>query len=114
MSKKLVKKQFIWSGEQNFYPVLPLDATFTPITKANFQIDVNRDKEKNQETIIFEVWTNGSITPKRAIQESSLILAQDFYSLFCSLNELSNFELWWKRESLQLINTSLASFNNVK
>ena len=113
LSKKLTKKQFIWNGEQNFYPVLPLDATFTPISKVNFQIDVNRDREKNQENIIFEIWTNGSITPKRAIQESSLILAQDFYNLFCSLNESSNFELWWKRESSAQKNTFITSFNKI-
>ena len=100
-SKKLAKKQLTWSAEENSYPVLPLDVTFTPVSKVNFQINVNRNSEKNEETIIFEIWTNGSITPKRAIQESCLALAQDFYNLFCNVNELSSLQLWWKRESTE-------------
>ena len=107
-SKKLLKKQLIWSAEETLYPVLSLDVTFTPISKVNFQINVNRNSEKNQETIIFEIWTNGSITPKRAIQESCLILAQDFYNLFCRVNEFSSLQFWWKRESTESKITSLA------
>ena len=95
------KKQLIWDAQDKLHPVLPLDATFTPITKVNFQIDIDRNKERSEETIVFEIWTNGSITPKRAIQESCLALAQDFYNLFCSVNGLSNLHSWWKRESAQ-------------
>ena len=100
-SKKLLKKQLIWGAEENFYPVLPLDVTFTPVSKVNFQINVDRNSEKNEETIIFEIWTNGSITPKRAIQESCLALAQNFYNLFCHVNEFSSLQFWWKRESME-------------
>ena len=99
--RKLSKKQLIWGAEENFYPVLPLDVTFTPVSKVNFQINVNRNSEKNEETIVFEIWTNGSITPKRAIQESCLALAQDFYNLFCRVNEFSSLQFWWKRESVE-------------
>ena len=99
--KKLSKKQLIWGAEENFYPVLPLDVTFTPVSKVNFQINVNRNSEKNEETIVLEIWTNGSITPKRAIQESCLALSQDFYNLFCRVNEFSSLQFWWKRESLE-------------
>ena len=107
-SKKLLKKQLIWSAEETLYPVLSLDVTFTPVSKVNFQINVNRNSEKNEETIIFEIWTNGSITPKRAIQESCLTLAQDFYNLFCRVNEFSSLQFWWKRESTESKITSLA------
>ena len=100
-SKKLSKKQLIWGTEKNFYPVLPLDVTFTPVSKVNFQINVDRNSEKNKEIITFEIWTNGSITPKRAIQESCLYLAQDFYNLFCHVNEFSGLQFWWKRESIE-------------
>ena len=106
-NEKLSRKQLIWSAEDKSHPVLPLDATFTPISKVNFQIDVDRNTEKSEETIILEVWTDGSITPKRAIQESCLALAQDFYSLFSSVNGFSNLRLWWKRESLQFHSTHL-------
>ena len=100
-NERLSRKQLIWGAQDKLHPVLPLDATFTPISKVNFQIDIDRNTEKSEETIVFEIWTNGSITPKRAIQESCLALAQDFYSLFSSVNGFSNLHSWWKRESLQ-------------
>lgn len=100
-NERLSKKQLIWGAQDKLHPVLPLDATFTPISKVNFQIDIDRNTEKSEETIVFEIWTNGSITPKRAIQESCLALAQDFYSLFSSVNGFSNLHSWWKRESFQ-------------
>ena len=111
-SEKLSKKQLLWGIEDNIYPVLPLDATFTPVSKVNYQIDIERNTEKSEEKIIFEVWTNGSITPKRAIQESALTLAQDFYSFFCSVSESSSLNLWWKRESLQSKNIAYPNFLN--
>ena len=107
-NEKLSRKQLIWGSEDKFHPVLPLDATFTPISKVNFQIDIDRNTEKSEETIVLEIWTNGSITPKRAIQESCLSLAQDFYSLFSSVNGFSNLHSWWKRESLQFYPTHLS------
>ena len=100
-NEKLSRKQLFWGAQDKLHPVLPLDATFTPTSKVNFQIDIDRNTEKSEETIVFEIWTNGSITPKRAIQESCLALAQDFYSLFSSVNGFSNLHSWWKRESLQ-------------
>ena len=111
-SKKLSKKQLIWGAEQNFYPVLPLDVTFSPVSKVNFQINVDRNSEKNEEAIIFEIWTNGSITPKRAMQESCLALAQDFYNLFCHVNEFSRLRFWWKRDSLEFKATTMGSVTN--
>ena len=89
---------------------MPLDVTFTPVSKVNFQINVDRNSEKNKEIITFEIWTNGSITPKRAIQESCLNLAQDFYNLFCHVNEFSGLQFWWKRESIESKVTRAATF----
>lgn len=62
---------------------LLVDALFMPIKKVNYKIKLIHDTKGNiKESLILEIWTNGSITPKRSIQESLKILMNLFYPLF--------------------------------
>ena len=46
-----------------------LDATFTPVLKANYQIEPTRlGKKSNYDKLIMEIWTDGSIGPLTALK----------------------------------------------
>jgi len=60
-----------------------VDALFMPVKKVNYKIKLIHDTRGNiKESLMLEVYTNGSMSPKRSIQESIKILMNLFYSLF--------------------------------
>ena len=62
---------------------LLIDAIFIPVKRVNYKIKMIHDSKGNiKESLIIEVWTNGSISPRRSIQESLKILMNLFYPLF--------------------------------
>lgn len=66
-----------------------LDTLFMPIKKVNYKVKLIYDTQGNiKESLTFEILTNGSITPKRAIQEGLKILINLFSSLFLTPNFL--------------------------
>lgn len=49
-----------------------LDATFTPIKKVNYDVvPTRRGKKTNFDTLTFEVWTDGSIDPEKALKDAA-------------------------------------------
>lgn len=59
------------------YPtsVMPIDANFSPVTKANFRVEEARIGHMTSfDKLIIEVWTDGSIKPKEAISQAAHIL----------------------------------------
>ena len=58
--------------------VLPVDPTFTPISKVNFAIQIDDQWQEPRERIILEVWSNGSIHPRQAIREAATNLVYIF------------------------------------
>ena len=60
---------------------------FIPIKRVNYKIKLIHDTKGNiKESLNFEILTNGSITPKRSLQESLKVLMNLFYPLFLNLN----------------------------
>jgi DNA-directed RNA polymerase subunit alpha len=58
---------------------IPIDAIFTPVRKVNFVIEPSSLREGgNQEKLILEVWTDGSISPIEAVSQSAAILIEQF------------------------------------
>lgn len=56
-----------------------LDASFSPVTKVNFQIEDARVGQMTDfDRLILDVWTNGSITPQDALTEASALLISHF------------------------------------
>ena len=51
--------------------ILPVDAIFTPVTKVNYLICLDEKVKPFKETVLLEVWTNGSITPKTAVYKAA-------------------------------------------
>ncbi len=56
--------------------VIPVDAIFTPVTKANFLVEKTRvGQDTDWEKLTLEVWTDGTISPVDAISQSA-----DYYT----------------------------------
>ncbi|MCX8064758.1 MAG: DNA-directed RNA polymerase subunit alpha [Candidatus Hydrogenedentes bacterium] len=52
-----------------------LDANFSPIIKVNFLVeDARVGQRTDYDRLILEIWTNGSITPEKALEEASALL----------------------------------------
>ena len=72
---------------QNVIGVIPIDSIYTPVLKANFNVDntrVGNIVDKNKLTL--EVWTDGSIRANEAVSLSAKILIEHF-ELFLDLAE---------------------------
>jgi DNA-directed RNA polymerase subunit alpha len=58
---------------------IPIDAIFTPVRKVNFMVEPSGLREgSNQEKLILEVWTDGSISPLEAVSQSAALLIEQF------------------------------------
>jgi DNA-directed RNA polymerase subunit alpha len=58
---------------------LAVDAIFMPVKKVNFFVETSRsDVSSELESLILEIWTNGSITPAEALSSSAEILENTF------------------------------------
>jgi DNA-directed RNA polymerase subunit alpha len=58
---------------------LAVDAVFMPVTKVNFFVETSRNNSSSElESLILEIWTNGSITPSEALSSSAEILENTF------------------------------------
>jgi len=54
-----------------------LDANFSPITKVNFLVeDARVGQMTDYDRLLLDVWTNGSITPEKALQEAAELLIE--------------------------------------
>lgn len=56
---------------------IPVDASFSPVRKANFRIEPARvGQATDYEKLILEIWTNGAITPHDALVEAAQLLSE--------------------------------------
>ncbi|KDA54674.1 hypothetical protein EG19_09615 [Thermoanaerobaculum aquaticum] len=56
---------------------IPVDASFSPVRKANFRIEPARvGQATDYEKLILEIWTNGAITPHTALVEAAQLLSE--------------------------------------
>jgi DNA-directed RNA polymerase subunit alpha len=52
-----------------------LDANFSPVTKVNFTVeDARVGQHTDYDRLVLEIWTDGSITPEKALEEASGLL----------------------------------------
>ncbi len=63
--------------------VIPIDAIFTPINKVNYKVEQTRvGRQTNYDKLILEVWTDGTIDAKDALERASNILVSYFKQVF--------------------------------
>jgi DNA-directed RNA polymerase subunit alpha len=73
--------------------VLPVDAVFTPVRKANFTVEPTRIGQRSDlERLVIEVWTDRTISPMEAVQDAADLLMKRFY-LFAKLDQEPSEEL---------------------
>lgn len=63
--------------------VIPTDAVFTPVKRVSFEVSATRvGRQTNLDKLILNVWTNGVVTPREALDEASRILASYFMQVY--------------------------------
>ena len=63
--------------------VIPTDAVFTPTRRVNPVVSATRvGRQTNLDKLTLQIWTNGVVTPKDALDEAARILAAYFYQVF--------------------------------
>ena len=68
---------------------IPLDAVFGPVLKVNFTTERERiGQMTNFDRLIMEIWTDGTISPRKALTGSAQILVRHF-SLISGLEEIA-------------------------
>jgi DNA-directed RNA polymerase subunit alpha len=57
--------------------VIPVDAIFTPVRKANFTVEKTRvGQETEWDKLLVEVWTDGTIQPVEAVSQAAALFTQ--------------------------------------
>ena len=70
--------------------VIAIDSLYSPIERINYEVETARVGQNNNfDKLIFEVWTNGSITPEESISLASRILIEHF-EILADLNEIAD------------------------
>lgn len=105
--------------------IIPVDSSFTPVTKVNFTIEDTRvGQVTNYDRLTLEVWTNGSIGPKEATSLSAKILSEHL-RLFMSLTDnINDVEIMVEKEeeekdkilemTIEELDLSVRSYNCLK
>lgn len=63
--------------------VIPTDAIFTPVRRVNYEVSATRvGRQTNLDRLAMHVWTNGSVSPKEALEEAAKILASYFLQIY--------------------------------
>jgi DNA-directed RNA polymerase subunit alpha len=84
--RKNIQEKFIVAKPST----LLVDAIFMPVRKVNYKIKLIHDTQGNiKESLNLEITTNGSITPKRSLQEAMKVLMNLFYPLFVTARFLT-------------------------
>ncbi len=67
--------------------VIPIDALYSPIEKVNYEVEDTRVRQKTDyDSLLLEVWTDGSINPRDAIGHAGKIL-KDHFEYFINFEE---------------------------
>jgi len=89
-NKSDLKMEFLIANGQNYITsgkadytlpegFLAVDAIFMPVTQVNFFVETSRNNSVSElESLILEVWTNGSIKPSEALSFAAEILENTF------------------------------------
>jgi DNA-directed RNA polymerase subunit alpha len=57
--------------------VVPIDSIFSPVEKANFQVEKTRvGQSTDYDRLIIEVWTDGTMSPEEAVSHSAELFTQ--------------------------------------
>ncbi|MEK7217347.1 MAG: DNA-directed RNA polymerase subunit alpha C-terminal domain-containing protein, partial [Chloroflexota bacterium] len=72
---------YVQAGARNGLPigVLPIDAIFTPVRRVNYRVESARVGQAiNYDRMVLDVWTDGTISPVTAVNQSARLLMEQF------------------------------------
>lgn len=74
--------------EKKEFGFTPIDAYFSPIKKVNFKVEEARvGRKSNQERLILEIWSDGSVSVNEALKKSSQLLGSYFEHILSGKDE---------------------------
>lgn len=63
--------------------VIPTDAVFTPIRRVNYEVSATRvGRQTNLDKLTLQIWTNGVVKPREALDDAARILSAYFFQVF--------------------------------
>lgn len=63
--------------------VMPVDAIYTPIKRVNYEVSATRvGRQTNLDKLSLQIWTNGVIKPREALDEAAKILSSYFLQVY--------------------------------
>jgi DNA-directed RNA polymerase subunit alpha len=69
--------------------VLPIDAIYTPIKRVNYEVSATRvGRQTNLDKLTLQIWTNGVVKPREALDNASKILSSFFTQVYAPKEEL--------------------------
>jgi DNA-directed RNA polymerase subunit alpha len=69
--------------------VIPIDAVFSPVNRVNYHVSATRvGRMINWDKLTMEIWTDGTISPKKALIDSARILTDFFQQVITPKKEV--------------------------
>jgi DNA-directed RNA polymerase subunit alpha len=105
--------------------VIPTDSNYSPVEKVTFNVEGTRvGHDTNYDKLTLEVWTNGAMSPHKAVAYAAKILVEHF-NLFINLDDLAkNLEVMaetvqepkneFQNKSIEDLELSVRSYNCLK
>ena len=93
VKKVLDGKQF--QAQACLQNILPLDSFLSPVNRVNFTVEKDDLFNQARERILLEIWTNGSIHPRQALNQAVFSLLTIF-SAFRNVTQLDSHSSWLK------------------
>ncbi|TAN43770.1 MAG: DNA-directed RNA polymerase subunit alpha [Nitrospirae bacterium] len=93
--------------------VIPVDSVFSPIKKVNFWVEKARvGRSTDYDRLIMELWTDGGITPEKAVSDAAKILKEYLNQFISEDEDAESFDLAEGAASgKQLVNIEKESLN---
>lgn len=70
-------------GKISTVGVIPTDAIFTPVRRVNYEVSATRvGRQTNLDKLTLQIWTNGAIAPREALNEAGRLLSSYFSQIY--------------------------------
>ena len=63
-------------GNRYHVGLIPTDSNYSPITKVSYEIETGFDRDASYDKLVFEIWTNGAMSPQESIALAAKILVE--------------------------------------
>lgn len=73
--------------------IIPIDAIFTPIIRVDYKVEAMRvGRRTDFDKLILEIWTDGTVKPKKTLEKSAKVLANFFKQIYSPVFEKEKVE----------------------